>query len=632
MSLPDPAQDSTSEPQAQRSSWGINAGAQGNAIYRQTDGAGSAVPNSYTGAGYVGVGAAQGRLAGYAGLLARIGTATQQAATEFRAVAQFTVNPNLVVYGAWNASPNGNDPGFASSGFRGVAVSARGGFTRQLDELIIELPVEAEIEVTVNLKRIRAFRATAGSFTLRNIPLSGSGPSRVVVYITDESGTRQVTTDVPGNLRALPAGAYLASAQAGVSNGTFSGYGAVQLGLTNAWTVSGQASAQRAPSADTSFSVRASATYSQDRFSFAGALEAARATTSAGQVSQGFTANLNAGTSLGAGQVQGFAVLPFHDLRSSVVGAKASYSSLNWLVGASGSTGFQSQTWQAGASATYFFGQRGSVSAQADVLPGSYRIGLSASFVPTPNLQVAAQVSSAPTGSQLSGSLGYQLGPTQAVRLNVSSDDAALSYAFSREVNVQATVALHGASAQATGALILTNGTIQIKPVLAQKALLIQTGIPNVRLLVAGTEVAVTDARGEALITDLPLGEVVSVRVDLASLPFGVALGAEQREVVPPLSGVTVVDWRENFRAFRFVRFFWSEQEVARGTDVIIDGERVLVDDEGYGLTPSSSGVLRGEIRSNTSARRCQVTIQPGDERAFCFPSSAASDQLLQDQ
>ncbi|ANE43613.1 hypothetical protein SU48_07340 [Deinococcus puniceus] len=632
LSLPDPAQDTASEPQAQRSSWGINAGAQGNATYRQRDGAGLDVPNSYTGAGYVGVGAAQGRLAGYAGLLARTGTATQSAATEFRGVAQFTVNPNLVVYGAWNASPNGNDPGFASSAFRGVAVSARGGFTRQLDELVIELPVDAEIEVTVNLKRIRAFRATAGSFTLRNIPLSVSGPSRVVVYITDESGTRQVTTDVPGSLRALPPGAYLASAQAGVSNGTLLGYGAVQLGLTNGWAVSTQAAAQRSPSAETSFSVRASATYTQDRFSFAGALEATRATTSAGQVSQGLTANLNAGTGVGAAQVQGFVILPLHELRGSVVGAKASYSNRNWLVGANGSTGFQPQTWQAGASATYFFGQRGSVSAQADVLPGSYRVGLSASFIPTPNLQVAAQVSTAPTGSQISGSLGYQLSPAQAMRLNVSSSDAALSYAYNREVNVQATVGLRGASAQATGALILTNGTVQLKPALAQKALLVQTGIPNVRLLVGGTVVAVTDARGEALITELPLGEVVSVRVDVASLPFGVALGAEQREIVPPLSGVTVVDWRENFRAFRFVRFFWSEQEVATGTDVLIDGERVLVDDEGYGLTPSSSEVLRGEIRSNTSARRCQVDIQPGDERAVCTPSSAAQDQLTQDQ
>jgi outer membrane usher protein len=611
LSLPDPAQDTINQPQAQRSSWGINGGAQGNAIYRQTDGGGSALPNSYAGAGYVGVGAAQGRLAGYAGLLARTAAATPQAAAEFRAVAQLTVNPNLVIYGAWNANPNGNDPGFASSDFRGVAVSARGGFTRQLEELVIELPVEAEIEVTVNLKRIRAFRAAAGSFTLRHIPLSGSGPSRVVVYITDESGTRQVITDVPGSLRALPPGAYLASAQAGISGGTFSGYGAVQLGLTNGWAVSGQASAQRTPSADTSFSVR---------LSFAGAFEATRTLNSAGQVSQGWTANLNAGTSLGTGQVQGFAILPLHALQSSVVGARASYSNRNWLVGASGSSGFQAQTWQAGASATYFLGQRGSVSAQADLLPGRYRIGLSASFVPTPTLQVAAQVSSAPTGSQISGSVGYQLGPAQALRLNVSSDDAALSYAFSREVNVQATVGLHGASAQATGALVLTNGTVQVKPVLAQKALLIQTGIPNVRLLVGGTVVAVTDARGEALITDLPLGEVVSVRVDLASLPFGVALAAEQREVVPPLSGVTVVDWRDNFRAFRFVRFFWSEQEVASGTDVLIGGERVLVDDEGYGLTPSSSEMVKGEMRSNTDARSCRVDILPGQDRAVCTP------------
>ncbi|THF70031.1 hypothetical protein E7T06_08985 [Deinococcus sp. Arct2-2] len=621
LSLPDPTAEAAPEPQVQRSSWGVNAGVQGTASYRQNGASGALPnnsPNSYTGAAYVGVGAAQAGLAGYAGLLARSATATQEASIELRAAGQWTVNPDLVVYGAWNAAPNGNDPAFSPSTFRGVAVAARGGFSRRLPKLVIELPVEADIEVTVNLKRIRAFRAAAGSLTLLNIPLSGSGPSRVVVYITDETGTRQVDAEVPGSARALPPGAYLANAQAGISNGTLSGSAAVQLGLASGWTITGQAAAQGAPSAGNRFSVRASAAYSQARFSVAGGLEAVRATDSAGAVSQAWTANLSAGTNLGAGQLQAFLSLPLNDLSGSVVGGKASYTNRNWLLGASASSGFQPQSWQAGASATYFFGQRGSLTAQADLSPGSSRIGLSASFVPWPELQLAAQVSSSPTGAQISGSAGYQISPAQALRLNVSNEDAALSYTYNREVDVQVTAGLHAAAVQATGALVLTNGTVQLKPALAQRALLIQTGVPNLRLLLAGTVVAVTDGRGEALITDLPLGEVVSIRVDLASLPFGVAVGAEQREAVPPLSGVTTVDWRDNFKAFRFVRFFWSTQEVAAGTDVLINGERVLVDDEGYGLTPRSSVVLQAEIRSNTDARSCRVDIGPSAEQAAC--------------
>lgn len=617
-SLPDPAAEAVSEPQTQRSSWGVNAGVQGAASYRQTSATGD-LPSSFTGAAYGGVGAAQGGLAGYVGLLTRSATATQEASTELRATAQWTVNPNLILYGAWNAAPNGNDPAFSSSTFRGVAVAARGGFTRRLPKLVIELPVEADIEVTVNLKRIRAFRAAAGSLTLLNIPLGGSGPSRVVVYITDETGTRQVNAEVPGSSRALPPGAYLANAQAGGSNGTLLGYAAVQLGLASGWTVTGQAAAQGTPSSGNRFSVRASAAYSQARFSVAGGLEAVRATDAAGEVSQAWTASLSAGTNLGAGQLQAFVSLPLNDLSGSVVGGKASYSSRNWLLGASASTGFQPRSWQAGASATYFFGQQGSLTAQADLSARSSRIGLSASFVLRPDLQLAAQVSSGPTGTRISGSAGYQIGPAQALRLNVSDEDAALSYSFNREVDVQVTAGLHAAAVQATGALVLTNGTVQLKPTLAQRALLIQTGIPNLRVLLGGTVVAVTDARGEALITDLPLGEVVSIRVDLASLPFGVAVGAEQREVVPPLSGVTAVDWRDNFKAFRFVRFFWSSQEVAAGTDVVINGERVLVDDEGYGLTPSSSEVVQAEIRSNTDARSCKVEISPRAEQAVCM-------------
>ncbi len=588
--------------------WGVSYGARANATYtlRGTP----TETSAWAGAAYLGVGAAQGKASGYVGALVDR-AANGEMGAQPRALVRYAVNPDLVLYGAWNASPLVNDPAFGATGFRGVAAAGRGGFDRTLPELTIELPVEADVEVQLNGKLLRSFRAAPGTLRLLNLPLP-SGETTVAIYISDETGTRQIEQKVPGQA-GLPPGAYLYSAQGGWQAGRWLAEASAQVGLPRGWSVLGQGQVT-----SESFGVRTRAQYAASPWNLALGAAVTNTKDAEGIRTTRYQMDATAARAFGPLALVGTVSLPLNKIQESIVGVTAQYNTRDWLFSADARTGLQAQTWQLGVAGTYFLDRRGSVTASLQAQSGSWRAGLSVGFSPAPRWQLGGQAAYGSDGLDGSARVRFAPDPAQAVELALSKDDLGVRYSLARAVSVQAAVSTRAASAEVAGAATFTGGTVRLQPELAQRAVLVRTGIPNVRLLLGGEAVGLTDARGDALITRLPLGETTVLRVDLAALPFGIAVQEATREIVPPLNGVLTVDWRENFRASRWVQFFWNSGEVAAYGEVSVGGERVLLDDEGYGLTPAVSGLLSGELRSEDGVRRCPVVVAPGVETVTC--------------
>jgi outer membrane usher protein len=130
--------------------------------------------------------------------------------------------------------------------------------------------------------------------------------------------------------------------------------------------------------------------------------------------------------------------------------------------------------------------------------------------------------------------------------------------------------------------------------------------------------VGLTDARGELLMTELPSGQSSTVGIAPNELPIGVAFESTTLNVLPALNGITVIDWRSNFKVSGFMRFSWSSTEVAANADLYLNGERIFIDDEGYGLVPVLNAATPAELRSQDGARRCTLSLQPGATAASC--------------
>lgn len=591
--------------------WGVSYGARANATYtlRAAPGTDAQAP-AWNGAAYLGVGAALNQVSGSAGaLVERAPDGTVRA--EPRALARYVVSPDLVVYGAWNASPLASEPGFAASNFRGVALAGRGGFGRVLPELTIELAVEADIEVSVGGKLLRSFSAAPGTLRLLNLPLP-TGETTVSVFITDETGSRQLDQLVPGQA-ALPPGAFLYSAQGGWLAGRWLAEASAQVGLPRGWRLSGQGRV----TGDT-YGVRVQTQYAAAPWNLAFDAAVTGGRDADGERTTRYELGATAARSFGPLGLVGTVSVPLDDAQQTTFGVTAQYNTRQWLLTADARTGLQAQSWRLGAAGTYFLDRRGSVTASVQAQPGSWRAGLSVGFSPAPRWQLDGQAGYGPDGLDGGARVRFAPDPSQSAELALSRDDLGVRYSLERAVRVQAAVSTRAASAEVTGAATVTGGVVRLQPELAQRAVLVRTGLPNVRLLLGGEAVGLTDARGDALITRLPLGETTTLRVDLAALPFGIAVQEVAREIVPPLSGVLTVDWRENFRAFRFVQFFWKPGEVAAYGEVSVGGETVLLDDEGYGLTPAAPTAQPGELRSEDGTRRCQVVIEPGLETVSC--------------
>ncbi|MCP2014516.1 outer membrane usher protein FimD/PapC [Deinococcus sp. HSC-46F16] len=578
--------------------WAVTFGVRGAASYGRLE--------DWTAGAYADVGTARGGLSGSLGAVAVRDAGTGGSGVQPRALLRYAVTPELRLYGVWNAAPTGEAPGFGVTDFRGVAVEGRGGPPRVLPDYRLDLPLPADVEVQVNGRRLRVFRAEAGSLTLRNVPLPPGGYT-LRVLLTDETGTREVEERVSAEAVTLPSGTFAYAAQVGWTSGGYRAGASGQVGLGGGWTVLG------------------SAALTPDRTALSARANLARAGWTLGlgasvghAPGEGWQPELSAEATRAVGRLtlQGRATLPVNDVRTTTLGLGARYATPDWEVSVGARSGLEAATWEADASVTRSFGGRGNLSLTGGLRPDGWSAGLRTTWTPEPRWNVSAGV-----GRDQAANLQVRYAPTLAhtVEVAASPQAASLNYAYQGPVRAAASVSTSGASAQVEGVVVVSGGRVTLQPDGATRGVRVQTGIPGIPLLVAGEPVGVTDARGDLLVTRLPIGPAMTLGVDLGALPFGIALREVSRDLPLPVSGVVTLDWRENFREYRWVQYLWAPGQPAAYGEVGFGEEVVLLDEEGNGLTPVSTRVLHGELRGE-DGRRCGVTVGVGEERVSCRP------------
>ncbi|OOV12456.1 hypothetical protein BXU09_16810 [Deinococcus sp. LM3] len=598
---------------ATQPSWGVDYGLSLNAAY---DTPGVTTPAALNGAAYLDVGGAADQLSGTFGVIA--GRQDSGAFTyRPRATLEYSLSDQVSVGASLNASPLSGSPGFSSSEFSGVGVTLQGGFGGVHPEQTVDLPLESDVVVYLNRISVASARVNAGTLRLLNIPLTSENLTELSVDITDETGLQTLDWTYPALDGALPPGAYLAAAQIGVQQGQWITHLQGEMGLPRRWRVAGRLSSDQ--SGATQINVRA--VNAGPGYAVQGSVEFSVTPTATGPDTR-TTLGLQADRTIQGTNLSVFSVVPVGFWQDSTVGVKISRDLAPWSFSVQGSTGFRADTWVLSGTAARTFGAAGAVTLNAAVTPSGWRVGLGGGYAPAPRWTLGAQMQAsrnAPANASGSGSFSaaYQINPGNRVGLTVRRDDVRADYTHVGAALAQIGVGLKAADLTVTGAVSTVNGRLTLQPALERRAVLLRTGVPNLPILVNGAFAGQTNSAGDLVLTNLTAGQTSEIRVDLNNTPFGVTVGTDRRTLLPPTAGLTTLDWRENFQVYRWVQYRWSPTEPAGYSSVQLGTERILLDDEGFGLTPAGVD-LSGELLSEDRQRRCAVQIRPSDETVTC--------------
>lgn len=601
--------------------FGLDFGVQGAATYdlRGERMAGTpAVALSNVGA-YVGVGGAQGNATGYIGALytRRPGN---DATWQLRATAQYAFSPSLAVYAAYHATPGITQPGFSASSSSGVTATYRQQVPTTASPIPVQLENPASISVLVNGQLLGSVDAPAGEITLLNVPLPRQAYNTVELLIEDENGTTSRRFDNVSPSAASLTGGLFASLSAGYDEQAGgAGWGA---SATAAYAISPElgVEAQASVSGTGALSVAGQLHYGGSPLSGSVGAQVNRVASTSEPGATALNARVNASLAYRQGPltIGGAVNVPITELSGSTLNLAAAYSAAPWYFSAGVTTGLTSNSWQVDGGVTRVFNERTVIGLTASVRPGGWRAGLRGTYIFTPKLQGSAAVVLGPEGTLPSATLSYRLDPAQALSVSADLNEVGVAYGISRGIEASASATTRGAAAQVTGAVAYLDGRLMLSSSLAQRGILIRTGVPNLTLIVDGLGSVTTNQRGDALITQVTPSQTVSVRVDVRDLPLGVSVKSVEAEVQPAATGLTVVDWRDNFDISSFVQFRWSASEVAINADLYLDGVKVPLDNEGYGLIPQSETTRTGELRDPDGLRRCAVVLASSAKEASC--------------
>ncbi|MCD0165095.1 hypothetical protein [Deinococcus sp. 12RED42] len=602
---------------ATQPSWGVDYGLSLNATYsgpRQE----LPVPTALNGRAYLDAGGAADQLSGTLGVAAErqdSGALTYRP----RATLEYTLNDQISVGAAINASPLGGSPGFGSSDFSGVGVTLRGGFDRIHPEQTLDLPLESDVVVYLNRIPVASARVNAGKLRLLNIPLTSENVTELSVDITDETGMQTLNWTYPAVDSALPPGAYLVATQIGVQQGQWTTRLQGEVGLPRRWRVAGRLDSEQGGT--TQINVRAA--NSGPDYTVQGSVSVSVTPAATGPQAR-TTLGLQADRTIQGTNLSLFSVLPVGFWQDSTIGVKVSRDLTPWSFSVQGSTGFRADTWALSGTVARNFGAAGAVALNGTVTPAGWRLGLGGGYTPAPRWSLGAQVQAsrnAPTDTNIGASFSaaYQIDPGNRVAATIRRDDLRADYSHVGALLAQVGVGFQAADLTVTGAVTAVNGRLTLQPALERRAVLLRTGVPNLPILVNGAFAGQTNSAGDLVLTNLTAGQTSEIRVDLNNTPFGVTVGTDRRSLLPPTAGLTIIDWRDNFRVYRWVQYRWSPTEPAGYSSVQLGTERILLDDEGYGLTPTGTD-LNGELQSEDGQRRCPVQVELSSETVTCGP------------
>ena len=594
-----------------------------------------------------------------------------------KAIVHYDINTDWGVSAAYRVdSDSVGGLGYGVGSFSGLSINTRGGLQRELSRVELDLPLEASVVVKVGERVLRQFRAAPGKLVLLNIPLENI-VGTVEVNVTDSNGTRTFSSPYSFGGGTLQPGAYLASGRAGYVGDPFSGTAQRTLdlngrvGLPLNWSVQAVA---RVVDSTYAASVQARHTSPVDTLGFGvsalGSFGPPPTDPASGNASD-IRLNADYSRQFGSFGLSATVTVPALDLAATQLGVGLAFQSGRWAGTVSGSYdlgvqaftaslgagytldngqqlaatvrggyNFTQQLWNLGATASYTLSSAQQLSAFVNSVPGRIQAGVGVRYTPNDQLAVNAGVNvaagiPAPTpanpdatttlyGGTIDAS--YVLAPGQTVRASTDFSSLSASYEDSRTLYTAASVlvartdgSLSGsASGEVRGAVTFLGGRAVLGQKLGQRAVVVRTGTPGIPLLLNGAQVAVTDARGEALLTGLPEGVISQVSVDVDALPFNISAREASADVSLAQSGVFVLDWTHNFEVSRWVQLAWSPTEFSVYGVLLIGDQKYTLDDQGYVLIPDTGAAQHGTLQSDDGTRHCELDIPATGEKAVC--------------
>lgn len=562
---------------------------------------------------YLGVGGVTRQFSVYGDMF--VGRDSQGAwRSEPRAVLRYALGPGAVVSAVWNADPGLNTPEFNETDFRGLSIEGQAGFRRRAPEWVLDLPLDAEVTVLLDGVPVTTRSVSAGSLNIRNVWIDKVGTHTLKAVISDDNGVRDEVLDLTQETFGLPRGALVYAARAGTQRGQWLVSGRAAYGLSRNVTVQGSASLT--PDLQTAnFGVE----YSQGTWNTDLGLQYRRSSVLGSQLNVLGRVRFDRGN----WQLGGLVVVPTQSFADGSLSLNAIYHVRDWFVNTSYTQGFSGNQWALAANVNHTFNNRLSGAISGGVGSGGWQVGVQLGYLVNPRLQTSAGAIAGSAG--LGGALNvlYTPSPAHTFGVEVATPfGAALRYRYTRAVEAQFDVRTDGsAQAYARGAVNFSGGLVRLQPALAQRAILIRTGVPNLQLLVNGQQQVVTDGAGDALIANLPGGQLVEIAVNLNVLPLTVSVQVERERLMPPLLGLSTLDWRQNFKVSRWVQFSWEDGKLAAGADFVSSQGTFPLDDEGNSLLPASAAPIAGTLRSQDGQRSCLVRVAAGAEKASCQPA-----------
>lgn len=575
---------------------------------------------------YLGIGIAAPRATGYAGAVASLNpNQTDPAAArrvDLRANAQYTVTPELTLLGDVHTEPGRAQPVPDTRVAASVTATYQRFTPRLYPDITLSLESPTDITVIVNGQTLGTLSVGAGEVHLTNIPLQ---PTRNVIqlWLDSETGVTQQTIAVPDDRVVTPGQDLGIRATIGLDDGQWNGQLSAQTTLSTTLAAQGNVQVEAGGALAAGLQASMVSDTMPEGQSLSGTVgmqlkRSAPTATLAAQVTT--TANASVLYTRDRLNVNLRATVPFQNLSGSTVSVGASLNEEPWTLSGSVGTAFTPRSWTASLSAARKINERSALSLSGSVAPSGYSVRLQGSYVFTPQLRGEANGTLTNGAARPSASLTFKPTPDQTVGLNVSPGNVSANYNLTRDVTLNVTANLTDATADLSGALSVMNGKLTVSRALIQRGVLIRTGVPGLILIVNGVPSSPANRDGDVLITSAPPGENLTVRVNTRELPLGIAVGSSALEIRAAPLGLTTVDWRANFTVSTFVRFFWAPGQPAENADLLLNGELIPLDDEGYGLIERSTQPRTGELRDSQTGRRCAAPLPPGADTVTCAP------------
>lgn len=178
-------------------------------------------------------------------------------------------------------------------------------------------------------------------------------------------------------------------------------------------------------------------------------------------------------------------------------------------------------------------------------------------------------------------------------------------------------------SIQLDGSAVVSGGGLFFSNRVDDAFAIVDTGTPDVDVLVDNRKVARTDNRGRALVTALRAHERTTISIDPDSLPLDADLGSSRELVLPSKSGAVAVNFSVDRQKTSTLIIIKDEQghQIPPGSKVVTAHETTVV---GYDGQMYLSQFEEGGLLTVTfaSGKRCSAPIRPA--------SGSAQEAVLQ--